>query len=370
MRGRGKSARYLRTGLFIVAPVLLGTISLITSHLDRGKWWMELLSFTMPVVLVGLILVLLAWLLWRPGLRHLWPTLLAMAIAAEPMGATFAFRPPRARQGHDLSVMSFNAALFNPYRPSTLESDPDGFTTFYDHLRNNPSPDILCIQEFFHSNRAGLEMAADSIQRLGGYSYFYTNPVYDDKYDGLIGVITFSKYPAEGRGKLEFGDHRSNNGHWNDFVIGQDTVRVYNIQLRSMSIRWDTRDSSSAWRNTVLNLRHIHQRLKWGYRMRNREMDQIEQVLDNSPHRSIVCADLNALPYSHTYQRLKSRYHTAFEKGGSGFGFTYHHFPWFIRIDNQFFDHRMGIRYFSTLKHINISDHYPIEAGYVLDAGR
>lgn len=359
-------SRLFTFSLFVVVPVLLGGITLITSHLERGKWWMELLSFGMPMVLVGILLVLLAWLVLRPGLRHLWLPLLALVLAIDPLNATFAINLPRERSGHDLSVMSFNAALFNPYRPSTLESDPDAFDTFNAYLRDGHAPDVLCIQEFFHSNRNDQEMSADSIQQLGGYSYFYTNPVHNEDYDGLIGVITFSKYPLVRSGKLEMGDERFNNGHWNDVVVGADTVRVFNIQLRSMSIRWSTLDATSRLRNLRLNLRAIHNKLKWGYWMRHAEMELIEEALDASPYRRIICVDLNALPYSHTYQRLKNRYHNAFEKRGNGFGFTYHHFPWFIRIDNQFFDRELDIQYFRTLYEIEVSDHYPIEAGYRL----
>lgn len=358
--------RLFTISLFVVAPILLAGITVITSHLERGKWWMELLSFGMPVVLVATLLVLVAWMVLRPGVRHLWLPLLALVAAIEPLQATFAINLPKERSGHDLSVMSFNAALFNPYRPSTLESNNDAFESFNAYLRQGQAPDVLCIQEFFHSNRDDHELTADSIQQLGGYSYFYTNPVHNEDYDGLIGVITFSKYPIVLSGKLEMGDERFNNGHWNDVVVGPDTVRVFNIQLRSMSIRWRSMDATSRLRNLRLNLKSLHNKLRWGYSMRKVELERIEEALEASPYRKIICADLNALPYSHTYQRLKSRYHNAFEKRGTGFGFTYHHIPWFIRIDNQFFDRDLEIQYFRTLNEIRVSDHYPIEAGYRL----
>jgi exonuclease III len=358
--------RVVHISLFIITPIVFGGITLLTSYLERGSWWIEMLSFFMPLVLVGIFIVLLAWVIIRPGYPYLVLPVLALISAIEPLNATFAMNGEREVTGEEFSVMSFNAALFNPYRPTTLESEPRIFDSFYDHLRAGGSPDVLCIQEFFHSARDGREMTADSIRILGGYSYFYINPVHNKKYDGLIGVITFSKYPIVANGKLTFGDERFNNGHWNDIVIGEDTVRVFNIQLRSMSIRWQRDGERGAFRQMAWNLRNIYRKLKWGYRARQEEMDYIEQALNESPHRKIICADLNALPYSHTYQRLKDRYHNAFERRGRGFGFTYHHFPWFIRIDNQFYDRDLEISYFRTLNEIDISDHYPIEAGYIL----
>jgi len=358
--------RPVTLSIFVLLPLILAGITVLTSHLERGTWWMELLSFGMPVVLLATLLVLLAWAILRPGVRYIWLPLLALVAAIEPFQATFAINVPKERSGHDLSVMSFNAALFNPYRPSTLESDTAVHSSIYAYLRENSPPDILCIQEFFHSTRDEQEMSADSILQLGGYSYFYTNPVHNTDYDGLIGVITFSKFPLVRSGKLEMGDERFNNGQWNDVLVGADTVRVFNIQLRSMSIRWRAIKGRSLLRDLRSNLASIYRKLRWGYTMRKVEMDRIEEALDASPHPVIICADLNATPYSHTYQRLKSRYHNAFEKGGTGFGFTYHHIPWFIRIDNQFFDRELEIQYFRTLDEIRVSDHYPIEAGYRL----
>lgn len=293
-------------------------------------------------------------------------SLCALIVGLKPLGETVRIDLGGSPQKADLTVMSFNAALFNPYRPTTLESDPDLYDPFYDHLRNNPAPDILCIQEFFHAIREDNELTADSILHLGGYKYFYINPMYDKKYDGLIGTITFSKHPAVAKGRIDVGDKRTPSGSWNDFVIGGDTIRVLNMQLKSMSIRWQTLDRHSTFRNIRLNLRKIYYRLKWGYRMRQGQLDRVTKILSDSPHPVIICADLNALPHSITYQRLKSHYHNAFEKRGHGFGFTYHHFPWFIRIDNQFYDPRLDITYFRTHTDISISDHYPIEAGYVL----
>ncbi len=351
---------------FVFTPVLFTGIILLTSYLEVSSWWIELMSFFMPGVLVGIFLTLVAWLIVRPGFRYLWLPMLALVSAVEPLNATLALDPRQEKTGAELTVMSFNAALFNPYRPTTLKSEPRIFESFYDYLRENRSPDVLCIQEFFHSTRDDRELTADSIRLLGGYSYFYINPVHNKKYDGLIGVITFSKYPIINNGKLTFGDTRFNNGHWNDIEVGSDTVRVFNIQLRSMSIRLNNDDEASPLRDLGWNVLNIYRRLKWGYHMRQNEMDLIEEALDASPHCKIICADLNALPYSQTYKRFKRQYHNAFEKAGQGFGFTYHHFPWFIRIDNQFFDRDIGINYFRTMDEIHISDHYPIEAGYVL----
>lgn len=348
---------------FLVLPLLMSMVLVTTSWLDRGRWWMELLSFSVPLVLAGLLLLWAAWTFVRPGWRAVWPLLLATFLALDPLKATFSWRGLLPSEAGEFRVMSFNAALFDPYRPVTLEGDPGRFQAFADHLSEHEVPDILCIQEFYHSTRAEAEMTADAIQEQGGYSFFYTNPTFDDKYGGLVGAITFSRFPVVAGGHVRLGTG-VNDGHWVDLVIGSDTLRVFNLQFRSMSIRWRDHGHANTLRNAWVNAIDIHDRLRSGYRQRKHELDRVEHLLKESPYPVLLCVDLNALPYSHTYQRLRVRYRNAFEERGTGFGFTYHHFPWFIRIDNQFVDHRLTVTGYRTVHEVSVSDHYPVEATY------
>ncbi len=353
---------------FVVLPLLLALVVVLISQFTLGSWWLELLSYFMPAFLVSSLVLAVLCLRTGRGWRHRWAPALLLLACLKPFSETVAFHGTDGEA--DLTVMSFNAALFNPYRPETLESDPGLFDRFYDHLRTGPSPDILCIQEFYHAFQRDEELTIDSIVKLGGYSNFYMNPRFNHDYAGLIGVATYSKFPAIASGRLDFagGDHT--NGHWNDFVVRGDTLRVVNVQLRSMSIRWTWDAARSLPADLWWNLHNIHGRLRQGYHARNAELDAIEGFLRESPYPVILCADINALPYSDTYQRLKRLYHNAFEQRGRGFGFTYHHFPWFIRIDNQFFSPQLGISHFRTRTDIAISDHYPVEAGYRVRARR
>lgn len=348
----------------MVAPLFLGAVSAVVSHVVPGKWWSELLGLGMPLVLGGTLLVLVLTIALRPPIAYRIPPFVAFLLALAPLGEAFQMRLPRSMTGHDFSVMSFNAALFNPDRPSTLESEAMLYRAFYDHLRQGTAPDVLCVQEFYHSH-INEELTADPILHLGGYRHFYTNPKHNKHYDGLVGVITFSKFPILASGRLDFGDPEVYNGHWVDIGTDAGTVRVFNLQLNSMSIRW-ARFSRSPLRNIAFNLWNIHDRLRKGYIERAHELRDISVHLEESPHPTIVCADLNALPWSATYQWFKRRFRNAHEAAGSGPGFTYHHFPWFIRIDHQFASPDFHIPWSRTHQHIRISDHYPIETGYRL----
>lgn len=356
--------RILKHLLFLALPLVLCTILLLTSWLMVRSWWVELLSFFVPVVLVVAILLLIAALWVRPGRWHTAVVVLAALATIKPGRATLVLNRSTPDAPHDLSVMSFNAALFNPYRSYTLESDPHLLDAFYGYLRTTPSPNVLCIQEFYHSGLEENTMTADSIVKLGEYTYFHTNPRYDEDYQGVVGVMTFSTFPMVGRGRVVFGQDDVYNGHWVDIAMDNDTVRVFNLQLRSMSIRWKNDRSLRA------NLGNIYRRLLNGYKSREVELAAIERYLLASPHPVIVCADINALPYSSTYRRLRRIFNNAFEEKGRGLGFTYRDFPWFVRIDNQFFSPSLEATHFEVLPDIAISDHYPIKAHYRLPNGQ
>lgn len=355
-----------RPGLFARLPGLLATYTVTTSHLLVDNWWTEFLRFGLPFVLMVSLVVMALAVILRPTWPHFIMPVVLFLVTMKPMRETcvLALRPEPI--GHDFTVMSFNAALFNPYRPHTLDSHPELYHQFYDHLRAEPAADVLCIQEFFHSSQAVEELAVDSIVHLGDYSFFYANPSFDEKYQGMVSAAIFSRLPVVGSGRVDLSGSLY-DGCWSDVVAKADTVRVVNFQLRSMSIRplWVHRLDLVG--NLVFNLLNIHDRLRAGWTARRKEMDEIDAFLTASPHPVIVCADINALPYSTTYQRLKRRYANSFETAGSGFGFTYHHFPWLIRIDNQFFDARLRATWFHTRRDLHISDHYPIMTGYAVE---
>jgi endonuclease/exonuclease/phosphatase family metal-dependent hydrolase len=350
-------------GLFSLLSVAFSMAVIIAGcYLYNGWWGIEILTFLIPpVILLNLLLFILC--LRKKKLLFLAP-LSVVLLAIKPIDESFAFNFKKDTGKSDLRVMSYNIGLFNPDRFMNAESNISRNAGKYKWLREHQEPDILCIQEFFHSESHEYEMSLDSIVKAGNYTYFYINPFYDPHHKGIYGVITFSKFPALRSGELKYGESTINRGVWNDFVIKGDTVRILNFHLQSMSIRVSYDRKKSIYQNFKNHTAGIYRKLEQGYKRRKEELQIIEDFIDQTPYRIIICADLNALPYSYTYQRLKKRFGNAFEDAGTGFGFTYLRFPWFIRIDNQFYDRRLQADYFKTHHKLKISDHYPVEAGY------
>ena len=110
--------------------------------------------------------------------------------------------------------------------------------------------------------------------------------------------------------------------------------------------------------------RSILSALRTGFTDRRIQIEIVEGYVAQSPYPVIVTGDFNDTPYSIVYERLRRRLRNAFEDAGRGFGFTLNRAPRYIRIDNQFYDPRLTVFSFQTLRDVPFSDHYPILGRY------
>jgi endonuclease/exonuclease/phosphatase family metal-dependent hydrolase len=336
----------------------------IACYYYNGSWAVEVLSFLVPLFIC--INFLFLFLLARIKLLFSIVPAIGLLLSLKPIGESASFSLKEDKGESDFRVMSYNIGLFNPQRMTDKKSYTYRNLTKYEWLRSHREPDILCIQEFYHSDKKTGAEALDSIKAAGNYNYYYLNPHYERSHGGFFGVVTFSKFPAIQSGELKFGRSFINKGTWHDFAIKGDTIRVLNCHLQSMSIRLEYDESKNLLINARSLTKSIYSKLNFGFNKRKGELQILEDFIDNSPYKIVLSIDLNALPYSFAYQRLKKRFGNAFEEAGFGFGFTYRFFPWFIRIDNQFYDKRLKVDYYKTHRELKISDHYAIEAGYSL----
>jgi endonuclease/exonuclease/phosphatase family metal-dependent hydrolase len=112
-------------------------------------------------------------------------------------------------------------------------------------------------------------------------------------------------------------------------------------------------------------------KLKEGVFERSRQMKKLVEFIELSPHPIICLGDFNEMPYSYTYQYLRKRLKNTFEESGSGFGFTYHGGTLkVLRIDNQFYSSPIVSTDLTTRYDVELSDHFPVQATYVLSSGR
>jgi len=352
---------------YILLNLVFACVLYLVSYTNIDEWWIEVLSFAIPFILGATIfLIIVSPFVQLKKWKYIF-VILNVILIYKPIQETYSFslQATPIDVPEKFTIMSFNVAHFNPFRYTDNINDSINYQAFYTYLKQNESPDILCLQEFYQGFGDDYQNVIDSIITHGKYTNFIINPTFDNLTNGIIGCITFSKFKSINRGELDFRDDDYLNGNWNDFLIENDTVRVFNFQLFSMSIRVN-KDNLSNWKGIKQESNHMFKKIKTGYSKRYDEVCNLQEKIYESPYQNIVCADLNALPYSSTYQNLKLIMQNSFEVAGSGFGFTYKNFPWFIRIDNQFCSNSIKVLNSKVEQSIQISDHYPIVSSYSL----
>ena len=277
---------------------------------------------------------------------------------------TFQWNTQEIGSEQSFTLMSYNVASFHPERYDRFTGSELNNQKIFDWFRSIEKPDILCIQEFFHGYSNDGELTLDSIKTIGGYGYYYLNPYYRNSYNGFFGAVTFSKFKSIKAGELVYGKSKLNKGVYHDFIVYGDTIRVINVHLSSMSIRLIPFLEKKLFPWISLNFLNIHQKLIDGHEEHVEEIAVIKNFIDESPHKVILCGDFNSFPYQYPYQMIKQDLDNAFEKKGRGFGLSYHYRPFYIRIDQIFYDPRLKILSYEVHKENPWSDHYPISASF------
>ena len=320
------------------------------------------ISLTIPIQFVISISLSIIWLFINYKIVTI--PLLVLLSGYNSLRETYNYHFHGSNAKSDFSVLSYNVGSFNLDRYGfSIDKDTVIYvdtlnTELQSRWLDSVQADILCFQEFYNNDRYISESIISKLVR-NGYVHYYTNPIHIRSLEGFFGVIIFSKYPIIKGDSIKYSNQPSmNRGVYADIKINEDTIRVINIHLHSMSIRINTVPQD--FQN---NLKITKNKLKKGFNERSKQIETVVSLINNSPYKVILCGDFNDLPYSYSYQKVKKVLKNAYETAGTGFGFTYNKFPFFIRIDNQFYDEGLEPNYFNTLKN-NKSDHFPIEAGY------
>ncbi len=273
----------------------------------------------------------------------------------------FSLRSDEEVDGQRISLLSYNV-MYCDYGAAKNENRKQGvqdLTYGIDTL----SADIKCFQEFYNKDDHPFLNTIRNLKDENPYFTYMHSEIDPSTKNGAIGLATFSKYPI--LKKQEISYKINNNGVLiTDILVNADTIRVFNIQLKSMGIRvHKVITSNEEVRNK--ETKNILSQLKSGFEDRSLQVDEIEELIQKSPYPVIVAGDFNELPYGYAYGRVKKHLDNAFEEAGFGFGFTYHKLPSFLRIDNIFCDSdHFEVLKFETLKELENSDHYPIKAEF------
>ena len=150
-----------------------------------------------------------------------------------------------------------------------------------------------------------------------------------------------------------------------DIKMGKDTIRVYTTHLQSVQLGvtdYKKIDEIKGGKDSlVANSKNILSKIKRGFSYRSIQADIIAEVMGDSPHPVIFCADLNDVPNSYAYFTVRGKMQDTFLKKGFGIGRTFSSLSPTLRIDYIFADKHFKINQFRRLVR-KLSDHYMIAA--------
>lgn len=363
----------LLTGLlwFLYKIIILYTLVVyaLTYWTPSSQWVLGFMMMSFPVLILVHLAFLMFWLFVSPrrALVALLVLLAGWPFLKRTYHPNFSSEKsltviPENSQKKGLTVLNYNVfsfGLYN-YRYGKDQASVKEFKTWM----GQQNADVLCLQEYFsHADmkdfgftemltKKGYHHQAFLLQKSGG------SP-------GEFGLALFSKYPILATRDTLFSGQ---NGLLQaDIIWKKDTVRIINVHLYSMTLQLSEMVHAPDYEKKKHEAKYAFRQLRRGFETRAQEIVPLQRWIKASPYPIIVCGDFNDTPYGYVYGKMGKWLANAFEDRGKGFGFTYNHLPYFIRIDNQFYDDtRLHLTQFRTLQDVPYSDHYPLMGTYVM----
>ncbi|MPM21355.1 hypothetical protein SDC9_67799 [bioreactor metagenome] len=264
----------------------------------------------------------------------------------------------------DVKILSQNVHLMGIY-------DTTGVITI-DSLLNvisSEMPDVACFQEFYLREKY-TGKNCEPFMKAGSFSNIVSSLYADSTSDTYLSLVTFTRFPLIDQGVVQTPDQTERNifALWCDLKVNNDTVRIYNVHLRSIGFTeneqslFDEKDKDN--KELEMKSKATVRKLKRAFIARSEQVSILAAHIDSCRHPVFLAGDFNDTPVSYAYRKVRGDLKDAFlECGTRGMGKTYNgRFPSF-RIDYIFFPDLYEAAEFSVLKNV-YSDHFPISCRF------
>jgi endonuclease/exonuclease/phosphatase family metal-dependent hydrolase len=251
----------------------------------------------------------------------------------------------------DITVMTYNTGRFYDAYQKFEKNTPKKIASFF---ADEAHYDIICLQEYDDRYSEEIE------RRMVGYDLIKV---------GNKRTVILSKYPEIRHGEVNFGT-RTNACVWADFLVDDDTIRVYSIHLLSTKISGEA--------DQVLDNIDLQERSTWKGMFsilskyggssiaRKDQAEQIKEHMKNCKHPIILCGDFNEPPASFVYNYLCQDFQDSFREQAEGIASTYRGRIPFLRIDYILNSRQLEVIDYKTLEEVDFSDHIPVVSTFSL----
>ena len=344
--------------LNVAAALLLLLSTLAGSVPPSSSVWVSLLGYGYFPLLLLNVAFSVVWLLASSK----WFLLSAACIVLRASFVPIFFQlggsqePRQATAPDELGVMTYNVHYFAGRdfvsamdgNLGQMDSNARQFLAMVDSV----SPSVLMLQEFSpvsHRTRVADSLAARGYQHVAVARQGY----------GLYGTVMFSRLPMANVRLID-----SAQCLCADVAMGDDTVRLFNLHLRSYQLDEMDYKHLNATRHGEVAVDSLHgtlAKLRSTVLAHEREWGHLQPLIAHSPHPCVVAGDFNDTPASYFYQRARRVLRDSYRECGKGFSTTYHgKFPAF-RIDYVLHGDGQETLSYRRLKS-DLSDHYPVVA--------
>lgn len=347
-----------------VLAVIALLLSYSASFIDPQEFWPIAffgLAF-LPILLINFGFIVY-WFLRKK--RYILLSLLAILSGWNLLGTHINFKNNNdkivVKADTTLRVMSFNVHLFekfnnpkNNFREETVE------------LVNTVNPDIICFQEFY-SRIKGSRQFTKILKEEADFEDYYFEPVSKNDYEGY-GQAIFSKFPIIDHGAIYKNGYGVNRIIFADIKREIDTVRVYNVHLRSFALQDEDKEfvqqSATASVKDEEKTKRLGRKLKRAFTNRSEQAKSLRKHIENCPYPYIVMGDFNDTPMSYSVNVVGKNMYNAFEQKGFGWGVTHFGMLPLFQIDYIFCSKDIKVDNYGIIKE-RLSDHYPIWADLI-----
>lgn len=239
---------------------------------------------------------------------------------------------------------------------------------------NTYKPDIICMQDFANiiapHSKDNIALLRDTL----GYKYF----VYTQHYKTIgknflegIGVSIFSKYPITDSGKVFYPFKKKPESIiWVNIATPLGNIKFVTTHLQSMFLSRSTKtklETDLAEDSAIIMQDNTLEKLKYFQPFHVKEAAFLRGFLDTCYRPLIFTADLNSVPSSFVYKKVKGKdLKDAFLETSYGPGKTYHSLQPALRIDYIFHSqdiHPLQSKVFKT----TFSDHDPLLMDFIMN---
>lgn len=323
-------------------------------------WIIAFAGLGYPIILSIHFLFILYWAVRRQGFLIILSFVVIFAGARQfnAFYVIYAANDKLDESGQDIRVMSYNVRLFDLYNWTKNKETRNLILSFL----NKNQADIVCFQEFYYRND-GKFTTRDTLMQLMSFTDYQEGFTHEIHGKQFFGLATFSKYPMLKKAEIKFPNDANNLAIYCDVKVNHDTIRIYNVHLKSIRFKKEDYEAISA--NGEMSApsedgrQRIITKLKTAFIDRALQSEIIANHIHKCPYPVIVCGDFNDTPTSYAYAQFFSHLKDAHRESGSGMGKTYVGiFPSF-RIDYIFHSPELHSYGFVTHKE-ELSDHRAI----------